>query len=155
MRWAVVGLALAATLAGCGGGGAKTSFEDVKPCLDRLALVAARKFTGTITTPTGGVTTVARSPGVEVVDWSVDLAYRNPARGANAAHLSFYRSASGAKKELKRAHATAASPTAEGTLNPNFRRMLAKAQVVGDSVVLTWSSEPTKPQKRRLAACFQ
>jgi hypothetical protein len=150
-------LALAATLAGCGGGDSRTSFEAVRACLDRLALVAANRFTGAITTPTGSVTTVAPPADVAVAEWSVDLAYRNPARGAsgaNAAHLSFYRSASGATKELKRAHATAASPTAEGTLNPNFRRMLAKAEVVGDSVVLTWSSDPSAQQKRRVRACF-
>jgi hypothetical protein len=154
MRRAVVGLALCAALAGCAGGGAKTSYDDVKPCLGRLALVAANKFTGTIKTPTGGVTTLAASPGVNVAEWSVDLAYRNPPRGANAAHLSFFKSANAAKEEARRAHKTAATPATEGTLNPNFRRMLGKAEVVGDSVVLTWSSDPAPQQKRRLRACF-
>jgi hypothetical protein len=154
-RSTTAALALTAALTGCGGGQSATKFEDVRPCLDRLALVAANEFTGTLTTPTGGVTTVAPPSGVAVVDWSVDLAYRNPARGANAAHLSFYPGAAGANEELKRAHAAAASPTAEGTLNPNFRRMLAKAEVVSDSIVLTWSSQPTKQQKRRLRACFE
>lgn len=154
MRSGLVAVALCAGIAGCGGGGAKTSYEDVKPCLGKLALLAANKFTGTIKTPTGGVTTIAASPGINVAEWSVDLAYRNEPRGANAAHLSFFRSADAAEAELKRAHETATTPTTEGTLNPNFRRMLAKAEVVGDSVVLTWSSDPTAQQKRRLRACF-
>jgi hypothetical protein len=145
---------LCAIVAGCGGGGAKTSFEDVKPCLGGLALVVANRFTGTIKTPTGGVTTIAASPGVNVAEWSVDLAYRNPPRGSNAAHLSFFGSSDAAKEELKRAHKAATSPTAAGTLNANFRRMLAKAEIVGDSVVLTWSSDPSAQQKRRLRACF-
>jgi hypothetical protein len=145
---------LCAGLTGCGGGGAKTSYEDVKPCLGNLALLAANEFTGTIKTPTGGVTTIAASPGVNVAEWSVDLAYRNPPRGANAAHLSFFKSANAAEEEVERAHNTATAPTTEGTLNPNFRRMLGKAEIVGDSVVLTWSSDPTTRQKRRLRACF-
>lgn len=55
---------------------------------------------------------------------------------------------------MKRAHKTATTPTTEGTLNPNFRRMLAQAKIVGDSVVVTWSSDPSAQQKRRLASCF-
>jgi hypothetical protein len=141
-------------LAGCGGGGTKTSYEDVKPCLGKLALVAANEFTGVIKTPTGGVTTINASPGPETVDWSVDLAYANSARGANAAHLAFFRSADAAKDEVTRAHSTARSASAAATLNPNFRRMLGKAEVLGDSVVLTWSSDPAPQQKRRLRACF-
>jgi len=154
MRDAVAGLALVVLAAACGGGSSAANFEDVKPCLDRLALVAAHKFTGTVTTPTGGVTTLAASPGVDVVDWSVDLAYRNPTRGANAAHLSFFKSKDAAKAEVTRAHVTARSASSTATLNPNFRRMLGRAAVVGDSAVLTWSSDPTAQQKRRLRACF-
>jgi hypothetical protein len=141
-------------LAGCGGGGSETSFEDVKPCLGKLALVAANEFTGVIKTPTGGVTTINASPGPETVEWSVDLAYGNPARGANAAHLAFFRSANAAKDEVSRARRTARSPSTQATLNANARRMLGKAEVVGDSVVLTWSSDPAPQQKRRLRACF-
>ena len=154
MRARLVAVALCGTLAGCGGGASKTSFEGVKPCLDRLALVAANEFTGVITTPTGGVTTINASPGPDTVEWSVDLAYRNPPRGANAAHLAFYRSAEAAASEAQRARRTARSAAGAATLNPNFRRMLAKAELVGASVVVTWSSDPTAQQKRRLRACF-
>ncbi len=149
----MVTLAAAVVLAGCGGGeSAKTSFEDVRPCLNRLALVAANKFTGTLTTPTGQVTTLAPPPDTDVVDWSVDLAYRSAPRGANAAHLAFFKSDDAATRERKRARETAR--TTRVALNDNFRRMLAKAEVVGGSVVVTWSSDPTAKQKRHLAACF-
>jgi hypothetical protein len=150
-----VTLAAVAVLGGCGGdgGGSATDFEDVKPCLDSLALVAANRFTGTVTTATGQVTTMEAPEGANVVDWSADLAYRGAPAGANAAHLAFYKSADAAKEELNRAHATAKGASA-GTLAPNFRRQLQQAALLGESVVLTWSSPPTKNQKRRLAACF-
>jgi hypothetical protein len=151
-------LAAVAVLGGCGGGGggSATDFEDVKPCLDKLALVAANRFTGTATTPTGQVTTLEVPEGANVVDWSADLAYRTASAGANAAHLAFYKSADAAKEELKRAHDAAKDgSSATGTLAPNFRRQLEKAALLGKSVVLTWSSPPTTKQKHRLAACFE
>jgi hypothetical protein len=100
------------------------------------------------------VTTVERPAGADVVDWSVDLAYRSAPRGANAAHLAFYKSDDAATREEKRAHTTARDPATAGGLNDNFRRMLGKAEIVGGSVLVTWSSPPTTGQKRRLAACF-
>ena len=150
-----VALTAVAALGGCGGGGggSATDFEDVKPCLDKLALVAANRFTGTATTATGQVTTLEVPEGANVVDWSADLAYRTASAGANAAHLAFYKSADSAKEELKRAHDAANGPTA-GTLAPNFRRQLAQAALLGKSVILTWSSPPTAKQKQRLAACL-
>jgi len=152
-----VALAAVAVLGGCGGdgGGSGTDFKDVKPCLDKLALVAANKFTGTVTSPPGQVTTLDVPEGVNVVDWSADLAYRSAAAGANAAHLAFYKSADAAEEELKRAHDAAKNGSAAGaTLSPNFRRQLEQAALVGKSVVLTWSSPPTAKQKQRVAACF-
>ena len=156
VRRVAVALAAMAVLGGCGGdgGGSGTDFKDVKPCLDKLALVAANKFTGTVTSPTGQVTTLDVPEGVNVVDWSADLAYRSAAAGANAAHLAFYKSADAAEEELKRAHDTAKGPTA-GTLAPTFRRQLEQAALLGKSVVLTWSSPPTAKQQQRLAACFE
>ncbi|HLM34487.1 MAG TPA: hypothetical protein VK278_01790 [Gaiellaceae bacterium] len=157
MRRVAVALAAVAVLGGCGGdgGGSGTDFKDVKPCLDKLALVAANKFTGTVTSPTGQVTTLDVPEGVNVVDWSADLAYRSAAAGANAAHLAFYKSADAAEEELKRAHDAAKNGSAAGaTLSPNFRRQLEQAALVGKSVVLTWSSPPTAKQKQRVAACF-
>jgi hypothetical protein len=153
-----VALAAAVVLGGCGGGGggSATDFDDVEPCLDKLALVAANRFTGTATTPTGRVTTFAVPEGTNVVDWTADLAYRSVSAGANAAHLAFYKSADAAEEELKRTHdAAKEGSSAAGALNANFRRMLAKAALVGDSVVLTWSSPPTTKQRQRLAACFE
>jgi len=150
-------LAAVAVLGGCGGDdGSGTDFEDVKPCLDKLALVAANRFTGTVTSPTGEVTTLDVPEGVNVVDWSADLAYRTAAAGANAAHLAFYENGDAATEELKRAHDAAKNGSAAGgTLSPNFRRQLEQAALVGTSVVLTWSSQPTAKQKQRLAACFE
>jgi hypothetical protein len=150
-------LAAVAILGGCGGdgGGSATDFDEVKPCLDRLALVAANRFTGTVTGPTGDVTTLDVPEGVNVVDWTADLAYRTASAGANAAHLAFYKSADAASEEVERAHDTAKNGATAGTLDPNFRRRLAKAALVGKSVVLTWSSPPTARQKERLAACFE
>jgi len=155
VRRAAVTLAAVAVLGGCGGdgGGAADDFEEVKPCLDRLALVAAKRFTGTVTGPTGEVTTLDLPEGVNVVDWSADLAYARSA-GANAAHLAFYESADAAKEEVGRAHETAAKGPSAATLDPNFRRRLATAALVGKSVVLTWSTPPTTKQKQRLTACF-
>jgi hypothetical protein len=153
---ALVALAAVTVLGGCGGGGGSAiDFEDVKPCLDKLALVAANRFTGTATTPTGQVTTLEVPEGANVVDWSADLAYRTVSAGANAAHLAFYKSADAASEELKRAHDAAKDgSTAAGTLAPNFRRQLEQAALLGKSVVLTWSSPPTAKQKQHLAACF-
>ena len=58
-------------------------------------------------------------------------------------------------EELERAHETAKNGPTTGALDPNFRRRLAEAALVGTSVVMTWSSPPTAGQKQRLAACFE
>jgi hypothetical protein len=147
-------LATVAALAGCGGGGSSaTQLEDVRPCLDRLAVATARHFNGTITTPTGAVTTIEAPRGVGVAEWFVDLSYPTSSPGANVAHLAFYKSAADAKSELRRTRAAAKDRTQ--ALNANFRNMLAQTALVGDSVLVGWSSPPTTRQKRRLAACFE
>ena len=146
---------VAVALAGCGGGSGgvgATEFEDVKPCLERLGLVAANRFTGTVTTPTGEVRTFEVPEGTNVVEWSVDVAYRTTARGANAAHLAFYEDAGAAKDELTRTRTVGRNAPA-GTAIAN-QRMLAQADLAGDTAVLTWSTPPTTQQKRRLKACF-
>jgi len=154
-RLALLLVLLAPAAGGCGGDGGTgtTEFEDVRPCLERLALVAANRFTGTITTPTGKVRTVEVLEGTNVVDWSVELAYRSPRRGANAAHLAFYKDADAAKDELTRTRAFGRSVPQAGTTGGSHR-MLAQAERTGDTAVLTWSTPPTNQQKRRLKACF-
>jgi hypothetical protein len=96
-----------------------------------------------------------RPAGIAAPDWAVDLAYRTPTPGANAARLSFFKSSGDAEDEARRDRRTATSMSSAATLNPNFRRMLARAKVVGRSVVVTWSSPPSKAQQRRLAACLK
>jgi hypothetical protein len=135
MRRCVIGLAGAVVLAGCGGGDQVARYDDVKPCLKRLALVVAKP--------------VADS-GSARPEWSVDLAFRRAGDGANAAHLSFYAHQGDARADVRLGREQATNPR----LNANFRHMLAQSRVVGGATVVTWSSEPTSPQRRRLAACF-
>jgi hypothetical protein len=133
-RAAIAAVVVAA--AGCGGGGAvshSARFDEVRPCLRRLALVGSHD-PHTLTLPTQQVTTISSaSTGVTVPEWVADLAYSNrEARaGAGSAMLRFYRSETDAR-------------AAEG----------GGATVLGRGVLVWWSRPPTRRQQRQLQACL-
>ena len=132
-------LALAAALlaaAGCGGNGGAPGparFVAVRPCLRRLALVGSRD-PHILTLPTQQVTTVSsESAGVAVPEWIADLAYRGreAESGAGSALLRFYANEDDAQREA-----------ADDSI------------VLGKTVVVWWSSDPTPRQERQLDACL-
>jgi hypothetical protein len=126
----VLAPALAALAAGgCGGGSHATKLADVKPCLSKLALVVPNK----------------RFPNQSVDADNADLSYGAGSAGATAAHLTFYAHAKDAKAQI----ALTRQATAAGTI-----RLRSKPQLVGDTVVLTWSSPPAPAQRSKLVACL-
>ena len=129
MRRRVVILALAALVAGCGGGSHAAKLADAKPCLSKLALVVPNK----------------RFRNQTIDADNVDVSYGASSPGATAAHLTFYGHAKDAKAQLELAnHAIAA-----GTV-----RFPTRPQLVGGNVVVTWSSPPAPAQKQKLVACL-
>jgi hypothetical protein len=141
MRRASVVLPFAAAtlaLAGCGGSSGP-KLADVRPCLSKLGLLVVAK--PPTKGPDGRPITVTQ-PTLD----NADIAYRHERVGANAVHMTFYGSKDGANAALMQAKSFAAT-------NPraNFG---AERTVLDGSVLVFWSSKPSRAQSRALAACF-
>ena len=138
MRRAAVLVPLLAVLAGCGGSSAP-KLADVQPCLSKLGLLVVPKL------PTKGPDGKPLTFTQPTLD-NADIAYRHERVGANAVHMTFYGSKDEANAALMQAKTfAAANPRA------NFG---VERDVVDGSVLVFWSSKPSRAQTRALDACF-
>ena len=138
MRRGLLALPLLALLAGCGGSfGARLS--DARPCLSKLGLLVVAK------PPTKGPDGRPLTVTLPTLD-NADIAYRHERVGANAVHMTFYGSKDAANAALMQAKNFAAT-------NPRVNFGVER-DVVDGSVLVFWSSKPSRTQKRDLAACF-
>jgi hypothetical protein len=144
VKWLAVPVAatLAVVAAGCGDD--DVAFKDVKPCLGRLGVVVG-----------GPVSELTPPPGSALAKWTAVVAYQSQPRGANTARLRGYGSRSEAERELKRMHKVGRTPLPPGQRDGGLRQALGRAVVLDRTVILTWSTPPTREQSRRIAACFK
>jgi hypothetical protein len=129
---------LLALLTSCGGSSAP-KLMDARPCLSKLGLLVVR------TPPTRGVDGKPITVTQPTLD-GAEISYRHERVGANAVQMTFYKSTDEANVALMQAKNFAAT-------NPRVNFGVERT-VVDGSVLVFWSSKPSRAQKRNLAACF-
>jgi hypothetical protein len=137
MRRLLIAVPLLALLAGCGGSSGP-KLADARPCLSKLGLLVSGP-------PTKGPDGKPLTVTVPTLD-NADIAYRHERVGANAVHMTFYGSKDAANAALMQAKTFAAT-------NPRANFGVERT-VVDGSVLVFWSSKPSRAQKRDLAACL-
>jgi hypothetical protein len=138
MRRLLIAVPLLALLAGCGGSSGP-KLADARPCLSKLGLLVVSG------PPTKGPDGKPLTVTVPTLDHA-DIAYRHERVGANAVQMTFYGSKDAANAALMQAKTFAAT-------NPRANFGVERT-VVDGSVLVFWSSKPSRAQKRDLAACL-